>query len=219
MSRRRYVVGFTLIELIVVISLMGVATGLGVTMFVRVTSVWQTTSARTELNRRADDIFGGMRRDFATMVSAKLAGETVRGSSRTAQDERFFKILLEDDRVVIPVETVVTPDGAPVRAAVTYHVERKEGGHSLMRTTRLAGGEKAPSTSVKVADGVLALRVEYADPEETDKTDPAGVWQNEWTKPVSPRAVRVSVTLADPDRPDRVDLQIARKAVFPIKVD
>jgi prepilin-type N-terminal cleavage/methylation domain-containing protein len=211
MMCRRHSSGFTLIELIIVLGLMGMATTLGMTMLYRVSDAWRQTSRRTELNARADEIIKQMQKDFAEVVSSRLAGVSVHGTSKTGQDSRFFKVLLEDDEVVIPVEIVAGPGGPLQRANVRYRIERQDGGSTLMRVTRALGDEKAPVTTVKVADGVLAMRIEYLG------KGPDASWQNDWANPAAPAAVRVSVTLADPDR--YAAEQISRKAVFPIRVD
>jgi hypothetical protein len=97
------------------------------------------------------------------------------------------------------------------RVDVRYHIQRTGGAYALMRTVNLPGAPpNAAGTSVKVADGVIAMRIEYLGKR------PEAVWQEEWTRPRTPGTVRVSVTLADPDR---FYEQVSRKAVFPIKVD
>ncbi len=60
------------------------------------------------------------------------------------------------------------------------------------------------------ADGVLAMRIEYSE----RRSD--GSWFAAWTKPELPAAVRVSLTIMDPLRPNE---QISRKTVFPIWVN
>jgi hypothetical protein len=45
--------------------------------------------------------------------------------------------------------------------------------------------------------------------------DANAAWSEAWAGPGLPRAVRVSIALEDPVRPE---FQVARKAVFPIRV-
>jgi hypothetical protein len=149
-----------------------------------------------------------MRKDFAAALPAKLAGGAIKGASRSVQDARFFKIALDDDQVVIPVQAAAGPDARPQRFDVTYDVDRKSGGCALLRVAALPGGKEG--SSVRVADGVLGLCIEYAGKE------PGAAWQREWKQDASPAAIRVSLVLMDPDRPFE---QIARKAVFPVRVD
>jgi type II secretion system protein J len=208
MTRRKRCKGFTLIEIIVVLSLLAVSTTLGMIMFSRVSDTWRQTTIRTEMNATADVIFDQMRRDFTEVVPPKLSGAAVRATQQSARDNRFFRVALEDDQVTIPVEIVAGPDGRLQRLDVKYHVDRKDGAATLMRTSSLPGAPDG--TTVKVADGVLAMCVEFAG------KGPAAAWKREWTGPSAPSAVRVSVTLMDSDRPYE---QIARKAVFPIEVN
>lgn len=200
--------GFTLLEMIVVISLLGVAMTLGVVMFSRVAEIWNQVKTRNELSETADRVFDGMRQDFASALPAGLAGGAVRGSSGSTQDARFFKIALDDDRMVIPVQAAAAPDAPPQRFDVTYEIDRRDGAAALMRVATLPGGKEG--SRVLVAGGVLAMCIEYAGKE------PGAAWQREWKQDVSPGGVRVSLTLMDPNRPFE---QIARKAVFPVRVD
>jgi prepilin-type N-terminal cleavage/methylation domain-containing protein len=194
MIGRKRSAGFTLIEIIMVLALMGVAATLGTVIFSRISDVWKQTTIRTELGVTANMIFDQMRRDFSEVVSPKLSGAVVKGTSQSVRDNRFFKVAIEDDQVVIPVEIVAGPDGRVQRLDVKYHIDRKDGGATLMRTMARPGG--AETATVKLADGVLAMAIEYAG--------------------TGPSAVRVSVTLMDSVRTYE---QISSKAVFPIEVN
>ncbi len=209
MNRRRAHAGFTLLELIVVLSLLGAATTMGGVMMFKISDAWRLTTIRTDLGAKADAIFSAMRQDFDECVSAKLAGVAIHASAQTANDDRFYRIPLESDDVTIPVETALGPGARAQRANVHYFIDRKQGAPVLMRETRLPGGE-AVSASLKVAEGVIAMSIESIG------KGPESGWQRGWTEPSAPGAVRVSLTLSDPDRPME---QVARKAVFPIKVD
>ena len=210
MKRARACLGFTLLELLVVIALMGVATSLGMVMFFKVGDTWRRIEIRAELDARANYAFEQMRKDLTEVVSAKVSGFSVRGVTQTTQDKRFFKIPLEHDRIAIPVQLPAQPGRAAVCANVGYHIERKDGAYTLVRTTGPLGPEWPAANPLKVADGVLAMRIEYL-PEAHD-----AAWRTQWSKPTLPQAVCVSLTLMDPHRTYE---QIARKAVFPIRVD
>ena len=201
--------GFTLIELLVVIALLGMTTTLGMTILYRVSEAWRQTTIRAELDAKADYILSQMGQDFAQVVSAQVSGQGIRGSSQTAQDPRFFGVPLQDDVVVLPVTLSPEPGELPRQVDVGYHIDREEGAHTLVRTTTIPGNTESVA-SVKVSDGVLAMRIEYA------AKAPGSAWQSPWSNAALPGAVRISLTLADPDRPYE---QIARKAVFPIYVD
>lgn len=200
--------GFSLIELIVVMAILAVVTTLGVTTFSSMTGAWHDAKTLAELDTMAGDAFRSMQRDFADVISASLCGSAVRGIRRDIQDA--LRPSLADDRVVIPIQTAGMGRSALTGGAVMYQVVRSGGRQRLVRTV---GGvsEEAPSGSpqeiVERAE-VIRLRFEYAG--EADSQ-----WLPDWHRPTSPRAVRVSLTLADLYRPD---LQIARKTVFPIYV-
>jgi len=200
--------GFTLLELIVVLSLMGVATTIGMVMFSRISDTWRQVTISTELNATADIIFNQVRQDLSEVVSAKLSGAAIKGTPQAVRDKRFFKVSLEDDQIVIPVEIVPGPDARLRRLDVKYYIDRKDGGSTLMRASTAPGA--AEGSSGKVADGVLAMCIEYMG------RQPGAAWQRGWTQAAAPSAVRVSVTLMDSVRTSE---QAARKAVFPIRVD
>ena len=152
-----------------------------------------------------------MRRDFAEVLSAKLSGVSIRGTAVTAEDERFFKIPIEDDAIVIPIRLAPTrKDEGALAASVGYRVERANGSHTLMRTLGPLGPEMPGENKLEVAEGVLAMRAEYLP------KAPGSEWQTGWTSAELPGAVRVSLTLMDTNRYFE---QVSRKAVFAIKVD
>ncbi|MCX5758558.1 MAG: type II secretion system protein [Candidatus Hydrogenedentes bacterium] len=199
MTRSRHTSGFTLLELLTVIVLMGVATTMGVMMLFKVSDAWRDTARRIELDEMANRILDELRQDFGAVVSPSVDGASIRGVTRTANDARFFKIPLEDDRVTLPASLPMKPDGPPERVDISYQVNRQDGQTALLRTVNTPGAAGAPA---KVADGVLALRFEYVE----HGSD--GAWHVGWSKPALPAAVRVSPYE-----------QISRDTVFPIRVD
>jgi len=202
--------GFTLIELLVVIGLLGVVTTLGMTTLFSVSGAWELMSIRAELDARADVIFDTMQRDLSEIVASSLSGASVRGAVHTAKDERFFGVPLQDDRITIPVALPPEPGASPRRVDVGYAIDRKNGSHRLVRTTTLAGSAEPQQTTVTVADGVLAMAIEYRE------KGAGSAWQAPWHLDTLPGAIRVSVTLADPNRPNE---QLSRMAAFPIYVN
>ncbi|HNR34609.1 MAG TPA: type II secretion system protein, partial [Candidatus Hydrogenedentes bacterium] len=82
MNRSRPPRGFTLLELLTVIALMGVATTMGITMLFKVSDAWRETTRRMELDELASRIFNEMRKDFALVVSPAVDGASIRGSRR-----------------------------------------------------------------------------------------------------------------------------------------
>ncbi|NIA12612.1 MAG: prepilin-type N-terminal cleavage/methylation domain-containing protein [Nitrospiraceae bacterium] len=209
MRQRRHCKGFTLIELLVVIGLLGVVTTLGMSILFSVSGVWKQMSIRAELDARADAVFDAMQRDFSEIVASSLSGAPVRGAVHTAKDDRFFGVPLQDDQITIPAALPPEPGASLRRVDIGYAIDRKNGSHSLVRTTTLVGAEES-KTAVTVADGVLAMAIEYRE------KGPGSAWQAPWYLDTLPGAIRVSVTLIDPNRPNE---QLSRMAVFPIYVD
>jgi prepilin-type N-terminal cleavage/methylation domain-containing protein len=196
--------GFSLIELIVVIGVLTVPATIGTLMLNRITDTWRAESTRTELDSRAQYIFDQMKQDFSEAVSAKLSGEAIKGLAQTAQDKRYHRVPLEDDRFFIPA-ALAGADGTPRRADVGYYIARENGQCRLMRAVRVPGA--ATPIEQPVAEGVLSMRVEYAG---------AQGWQAGWSSGVNPEAVRVSLVLMDMDMNWE---QVARKAVFSVHVN
>jgi len=196
--------GFTLIELIVVIGVLAVPATIGTIMLSRITDAWRTESVRNELNAAAEYVFGQMRQDIASAVSARVLGEAIKGMVQTAEDERYHRVPLEDDRFFVPA-MLPAADGTPQRADVGYYINREDGQCRLLRTVRAPGA--TDSVQQPVAEGVLAMRVEYAGGQG---------WQTGWSSGVQPEAVRVSLVLMSPDRPWE---QVVRRSVFPVHVN
>lgn len=199
--------GFTLLELLVVLGILSVVTTIGMGAFVSVTGNWRTTEIRAALNARADNIFRGMRRDLDRLVSSRVSGAPVLGSSGSAQqDSLFWHVPLANDRLVLPVFDTDPATGRSQAIRVSYGVERTGAVPMLVRT--MGGlGETTPDGARETAGmGVLGFRVAYLR---------GGQWQSEWQFPGHPEAIRVSLVLIDADRPYE---QVARECVFPVHV-
>ena len=210
--------GFTLIEILVVISITGVVTSLGISAFVQLGNAWQSTRTMSDLDREAFKAFRMIGQDFATVVSTELSGISIRGVRRNLEPSeksgstRYFDRVLADDAVIIPV-----PSGASGEAdigLISYSVNRADNGHRLVRTVgdvTLQEEETFAEMDVVNPDiaEVIRLRIEYSNGDDK--------WFAEWTDGSLPQAVRVSMTLEEP-RLGRQHLQITRKAVFAIHV-
>ncbi len=96
--------GFTLIEIIVVIGLLGVISTLGSVLFYKMSDGWQRILVRAELDAKADRIFNSMRADFAHVLSANLSQVPLRGFEDQARLEMLEHVPVADDRIVIPVQ-------------------------------------------------------------------------------------------------------------------
>jgi len=201
--RRR---GFTLIELLVVIAVVSVVTGIGVRAFFSVTSSWSTQTVRLGLESKAGGALDAIGRDVAQLLATGLAGQGLRGESRLEETKRFGRVMLEDDRLVLPIGER-DPGGAALRHVVHYRIDREGSLPSLVRGVGPLGGGGAVGEGLVVCAGVLSMRCEFFD---------GAVWQREWSRSSHPEAVRVSLVVRDEFRPEE---QIARVAVFPVRVD
>ncbi|HOZ46102.1 MAG TPA: prepilin-type N-terminal cleavage/methylation domain-containing protein [Candidatus Hydrogenedentes bacterium] len=226
MNHQRRHRGFTLLELLVVIVLMGVATTLGGTILLRVMDNFRHVSARVELDAMVDRAFEQMRKDFADALSAELSGvsfvsmsedlteevsEEVSEEADTASPEGLS---LRNDMMILPIRTSTGPDQPPIGAKIRYRIERENARSVLVQTIGDLATDIPIGGRIEVIPraNVLAMRVEYAgrDGKWVNAADDEG-----WFDKL-PRAVRVSLVVAHQDRPFE---QVARAKVFPIHVD
>lgn len=203
MNRRRRPAGFTLMEVLVVIALMGIVTTLGFNVFLKMTDAWQSTRTRTALDRTAAQAFNAIREDLSHVVSPSLVGLALSGVDGTTRDDtRFFGIDLGDDSLALSTLAPMGAEGVERAVVVKYYVRRGSGQETLVRAIG--------SQETEVAEGVVSLEFEYAAPD--------GLWQSEWNSDKLPKAVRVSMTLLNPDMAVQMGEQIVRKAIIPIYV-
>lgn len=199
--------GFTLLELLVVISVISVVTGIGVQMFGAVGSRQKTQEIRLALADRAALALDSIRRDVSQVVSSQLGGQAIVGESHLEETRRAGRVPLEDDRVVLPVQQSPTPDAPAERRQVTYSIVRDNADTRLTRTVGLLGAKPGEGLAQDVLDGVMSMRIEYFD---------GAAWQRTWTGAANPQAIRVSLVVRDANRPFE---QCARTMTFPIRVN
>ena len=199
--------GFTLVELILVIAILGVVTTMGVVTLGLINEKWKQVQTRTELDAVAEYALGQVRQDMAAFVSPSLTGAPLQGMNSETADAAYPGTQLATDRLVIPTRGA-TPEGGEVLAAVKYAVENPEGARVLTRTRTGLYGDPTQAQPVNVAEGMVHFNVQFKDPE--------GQWQDAWDSVSPPLAVRVSLVVADTDRPER---QVARVAEFAVRVN
>ncbi|MFO7976062.1 MAG: type II secretion system protein [Candidatus Hydrogenedentota bacterium] len=199
--------GFTLVELILVIAILGVLTTMGVVTFGRINNLWAQARSRTELDARAEYALEQIGQDVAGFVSPGLTGAPLQGKNNVSSDAAFPGAELASDRLIIPVRGS-TPAGGEVLAGVEYAVQA-EGGERILRRARMGlYGETTEAKPVTVVAGVVHFNVQYAGEKEE--------WRDAWDSVQPPSAVRVSLVLAEPERPER---QVVREATFPVRVN
>jgi prepilin-type N-terminal cleavage/methylation domain-containing protein len=213
MIRKRQQAGFTLLEAIIVIAIIGVVTGIGSVMFFTMMDVWNDLKAQTDIDSVAERVLDSIGEDLTGVVSPKLAGRTLVGTDGAVEDDAYRRIPLDNDQIEFPA-LGLTHDRAQgstreVGALVQYHVDRARKNTLIRTATSLA--PNSLSNEQPVAAGVLQLGFEYAGPDNPE-------WQPAWTGESGlPGAVRVTLTLVDPERP--LGAQVCRKAVYKIHVE
>lgn len=203
--------GFTLLELLLVISIMGVLTWIGAGTFVKITSHWREVKAMSDLELLIDTAFDSMREDFNHLESSELSGQSLVGirselAGEEVDRERFIDRVLADDRVTFSVQSKPLNSERLVTQRISYSVLRDGSRHRLVRST-INSAKNEVGQVFSLIDGAQAvrLRIEYAGDSSAEG------WLDRWNRQALPRAIRVSLMIEDPQRPDR---QLARKAVF-----
>ena len=201
--------GFTLLEIILAIAIGGIVITIGIQTLSRMTEGFTEAQRRAELDHRARQAFRLLQRDFAETAAPAMTERILEGETAEIDAEELWGATgLEDDSVSWTILTRDTPDGFEQPVTVRYHIERTaEGMGALVRTARpLEDANDEREGGRAHVQGVAAFRLDYLGP--------GGDWSRGWTDEAHPRAVRVSVTLVDEDRPEH---QVARQAVFPIQ--
>lgn len=199
--------GFTLVEVVTVLAVIGVVSTLGTAIFFKMTSGWAQVRGRSELDARIEHAFEQIQRDVNEVISQELSGEPLRGILVDEKSELFFDRVLSRDRVVLPVRAAAKRDDIDVAGLVMYRIDTSQEPAQLVRTTGEFGAAEPSGNPAVMAAGVLRFTIEYAP------ADGSGEWVRGWDRAQLPAALRVSMTLLDPDQPGE---QVARKAVFPI---
>ncbi|MBI5091900.1 MAG: prepilin-type N-terminal cleavage/methylation domain-containing protein [Candidatus Hydrogenedentes bacterium] len=201
--RRGHESGFSLHELLLAIALMGIITTWAAKSFVSVSDTWGKVRNAAELNDDATRAFAQLESDFSSVISPRLSGIPLKALPDSTKNGGAAVA----DSVVIPIQAV--PDGAIRRVmgiAVSYHLDAKNG---LMRTRGNLTDTEPVGYPNSVAKNISSIRFEYAGQSGSES------WTPNWTGTALPKAVRVSLVLADPNHPEQA---ISRKAVFAIHV-
>ena len=207
-TRGRHESGFTLLEIILALAIGGIVITIGLQTLSRMTEGFTEAQRRAELDHRARQAFRLLQRDFAETAAPALTERVLEGETGETEAEALWGAEgLEDDSASWIILTRDAPDGLEQPVNVRYHVERNaEGMGALMRMAYpLDGAPDEEHGGQAHVRGVAAFRLDYLGGD--------GEWSRGWTEDAQPRAVRVSITLVDEERPER---QVARQAVFPI---
>jgi len=199
--------GFTLIELLVVLAVLSVVSTIGVSAFVSITSYYNATERRLDLEEQAQRAFDYFADDVALMVPSSFANASVLSTREMEEEARYGRVPLENDSIVLPISYYDPLQKQVVRASVQYIIDRSMPLPQLQRRQAPGFGVVDPDgRTMPIADGVLSMRIEYFDGRK---------WQPAWTEEQHPRSIRLSVTVRDPYRPDE---QLSRRSAFPVRV-
>ncbi len=215
--------GFSLLEILVVMALLAVLSTIGATMFIKVSDAWRTAHTRTDLIRTSDAFFSQFRKDVQHMLATQQTGIALHGEAveYTESDSSLplYDVPRGVDSITLPVTMPVSDQGYERRYAVTYAVDNSVSPPALHRSTRpldiLEGDLSKPLSpndieeSQILLEGVIALRLEYYNGQASPQEDAA--WTTSWDGEKHPRAIRMGLVLAHPDRLDR---QLSRQATF-----
>jgi prepilin-type N-terminal cleavage/methylation domain-containing protein len=195
--------GFTLFELIVSLAILSVVSTLAVSAFISANDYWNDLRAADQLNQNATAALDSLRDDFGRVLPSRVSSDALRGRTGTVTDDsHFWRTTFEDDRMEMTVDQYNTVTRQRETATVGYFIDRHSGtAPCLVRTAR-----GAATTETVVAPNVAGLRLAWFDGKR---------WLDAWEQPGLPRAVRVSLSLIDPDRPGR---NLARTAEFNVNV-
>jgi len=199
--------GFTLLEMIVVMSLMGVVGTIGLTGFFRMTEYWGALQENLRLNKSAANAFDSFSKDVENMLSSEVAGVSLQGVHADTEDNiHFWRITFEDDAVTFPAQIINPLTQEFERLLITYSIRRGEEEPCLARSTALLERPGETTNATVIAENVTGMRIQYFD----GKT-----WHGEWNQPVAPKLVRISLSLINGNRTDG---QLARVATFAVQV-
>lgn len=209
MRHARRNTGFTLVEIIVVIGIMGVVSTLGFVIFGKLLVAQRVILGRTDLDQEAQTVFEAMARDFDQVLSAELSGVSVRGISGEAQmaGDAYANLSVEDDQVITPVARFADGPYGQV-GQVRYYIDREGRQTNLTRALGALGEESPNNQPTQLSERVVAMHIQYLD-------KASHKWLPIWDKSELPQAVRVSLMLIG----DHPLAQVSRKAVFPINVN
>jgi prepilin-type N-terminal cleavage/methylation domain-containing protein len=205
--------GFTLVEILLVIVILGVVTALVTPAFVSVSSLWSDTTMKSDLSERAQEFFEDFGKTVDGIIPPNLAGLSVVCSPNTVSPKAGGAA----DSITFASEVFDNIETVNFARTVKYEVamsKTREGDtvQVIRRTEEPLGGAKEGARNQNpghfdVVSGVQGLRFECLDS--------AGKWDTAWNKDDLPVAIRVTIVLTDPYSPR---LDVVRSAVFPVRV-
>jgi len=208
------VAGFSLIELLVAMGIMGLVMTLGIRSFSMLTTAWNDTQSLAQLSDYADTAFDMIEIDLKDVLSAELSGVSIIGIDQTVSNTREFNRADDaSDRLIIPIQGSFTGGSLQQTRSIQYQVVRDNGRSMLRRTMGNLGDPNPSSVAFDIIPLADTLRFDIAF--ATGDADMP--WAGEWSSDALPVAVRVSMTLAVPVE-GYAYRQVSRKEVFMVHV-
>lgn len=196
--------GFTLLELIIVIATMGIASTMGMVVFSQINTIWHDQTSKTALNNNATTAFNACAEDILGMQAAGVQFVGIpKSDGKAAPTKADLANQLPDDQLRI----TKAPTGAPA-VDIVYQIEHRDGTNVLTRAESPTGAQAGSAR--KIAENVAGMYIEFT------AKGPGSPWQRGWSKAEMPGAVRINLLMADPAQPQNLTV---RKMVFPIVVN
>ena len=171
------------------------------------TDYWNALQENMRLNKIASNAFDMLAEDFENMLSAKASGVPLQGWHTDTEDNvNLWRIAFEDDTITFPVKVINPLTQEWEQLLITYAIDREGDEPRLARKMMPLGAPDAEPAITAIFEDVAGMRIRYFDGES---------WQTEWKASVSPRLVRVSLSLIDGDRTNG---QLARVVTLAVPV-
>ena len=181
--------GFTLIELIVALFVIGVISFISTDVWFTIMDNWEATSTRARLETAADNVFDEMRADFDCLLAPSLAGASISGVSTEAEAGEPSLAL---DSLTLPVERLNVLTGLREASLVTYRIVRPTGDDDnepagdpvLQRVVRPLDAPENKGRPQTILTGASAMQIQYFNGTR---------WLADWKAKTLPELVRVSL--------------------------
>src|SRR5690606_31576431 len=147
-----------------------------------------------ELSDAAQSIFDTMRADFQSIAPPALAGVPISGAEAEYPDPKRVLRDMKNDSFSLPIYSPANASTQRVR----YYVDRRNSHERIIRETSSLDSIESPAveTALYPQVNVAQLRCEFAA-----HTENGLEWVLGWDRPEPPAAVRISMTLENPEFP------------------